>query len=218
VWYLLSPVAQFIAVCSASTLAEKRHMSSPFSSQSRENRRPSSRPTRAYIHQFQPPANADKLSDPFRRHRRRRRAAPPPRQRAQREALLLWSHRYFCGSKYLTGRVASLAQGRQHLGSRPRAGPQRAFHRALPEGSGFRPGPVQDPDGRPQGVAIGGPQARGPGATIDTARELVIPPRVLPVLQGQRRTGQNTARGPRARRPAARPGSPAPGGARPLRQ
>src|SRR6516165_5040208 len=55
--------AQFIAVCSASILAEKLRMSWLLSSWSLENKGASSRPARASIYQLQPTTNSDKLSD-----------------------------------------------------------------------------------------------------------------------------------------------------------
>src|SRR5262245_1261355 len=56
-------IAQFIAVCSASTLAEKRSISSLLWCQPREKRGALSRPTRAHVHQLQPTTNSDKLSE-----------------------------------------------------------------------------------------------------------------------------------------------------------
>src|SRR5881409_2361139 len=56
-------IAQFIAVCSASILAEELRISSPFSSQSRENREAVWRHTRIHIHQLQTTTKSDKLSD-----------------------------------------------------------------------------------------------------------------------------------------------------------
>ena len=57
------PDAQFIAVCSTSILVEKLRMSSPLSSQSRENKGVSLRPTRAYICQVRPSTNSNNLSE-----------------------------------------------------------------------------------------------------------------------------------------------------------
>jgi hypothetical protein len=55
--------AQFIAVCSASTLAEKRSISSLLRGQTRAKRGALSRPTRAHVYELQPTTNSDKLSD-----------------------------------------------------------------------------------------------------------------------------------------------------------
>ena len=55
--------AQFIAVCSASILAEELRISSPFSSQSHENRKAALRHTCIRIYQLQPTTKSDKVSD-----------------------------------------------------------------------------------------------------------------------------------------------------------
>src|SRR5712691_12968074 len=54
--------AQFIAVCSASKLAEELRLSSLFRRQSCEKRGASSRPPRAHVYQLRPTTNSDKLS------------------------------------------------------------------------------------------------------------------------------------------------------------
>src|SRR5262252_2231321 len=59
-WYR-KVIAQFIAVCSASILAEKLCMSSLLSGSSLENKGASSRPARAYICQLQPTTSSDKV-------------------------------------------------------------------------------------------------------------------------------------------------------------
>src|SRR2546422_4590007 len=58
----LNRLAQFIAVCSASTLPEVRGISSPFSSPSREKRRVSWKRTPFIIDSLQLSTNSDKLS------------------------------------------------------------------------------------------------------------------------------------------------------------
>jgi hypothetical protein len=58
-----SAVAQFLAVCSASILAEQLRMPSRLSRQSLENKGASSRSTHAHIYQLHPTTNSDKLSD-----------------------------------------------------------------------------------------------------------------------------------------------------------
>jgi hypothetical protein len=55
--------AQFLAVCSASTLAEELRIFSPFSSQSRESREAALRDMRIHIYQLQPTTRSDKLSE-----------------------------------------------------------------------------------------------------------------------------------------------------------
>jgi hypothetical protein len=57
-------IAQFIAVCSASTLLEELRSFSLFSSQARENREAALRGTPLLIDQRQPSISSDKLSDP----------------------------------------------------------------------------------------------------------------------------------------------------------
>jgi hypothetical protein len=54
--------AQFLAVCSASTLTEELRISSPFSSQSRANREVALRHTGICIYQFQLSTKSDTLS------------------------------------------------------------------------------------------------------------------------------------------------------------
>src|SRR5215211_6455897 len=56
-------IAQFLAVCSSSILAEVLYRSSPFSGQSREKRRVSERHISLLIGSLQPSTNSDKLSD-----------------------------------------------------------------------------------------------------------------------------------------------------------
>jgi hypothetical protein len=56
-------VAQFLAMCSASTRAQERCISVPFSSPSRANRGASERRTRPSVYQRQPSTHADTLSD-----------------------------------------------------------------------------------------------------------------------------------------------------------
>jgi hypothetical protein len=60
---VITRFAQFIAVCSAKTLALELHVSSPFSSQLRENRGASLRRTPLFADQLRPTTNSDKLSD-----------------------------------------------------------------------------------------------------------------------------------------------------------
>jgi site-specific DNA-adenine methylase len=62
---LIPTVAQFLAVCSASTLAMELHVSSPFSSQLREKRGASLRRTPLPTDQLRPTTNSDKLSGKF---------------------------------------------------------------------------------------------------------------------------------------------------------
>jgi hypothetical protein len=61
-------VARFIAVCSASILAEALCLSSPFSGQSRAKRSVSQKRTSRLRDELQPSTNSDKLSDPGKRH------------------------------------------------------------------------------------------------------------------------------------------------------
>src|SRR5262247_1553090 len=55
--------AQFLVLCSASTLAEELHSSSPFASQSRARREAVLGPPRIPTHQLRPTTKSDKLSD-----------------------------------------------------------------------------------------------------------------------------------------------------------
>ena len=57
------PCAQFLAVCSASILAEALRIGSQFSSKSRVKRGVSVSRTRTHLDRLQPTTNSDKLSD-----------------------------------------------------------------------------------------------------------------------------------------------------------
>jgi hypothetical protein len=57
-------VAQFLAVCSSSILAEALCLSSPFSGQSREKRGVSEKRLSLLLDSFQPSTNSEKLSNP----------------------------------------------------------------------------------------------------------------------------------------------------------
>jgi hypothetical protein len=60
---LIKQVAQFLAVCSSSRLAEALCLSSPFSGQPRQKRRVSKKRTSLLIDQLKPYTNYDKLSE-----------------------------------------------------------------------------------------------------------------------------------------------------------
>src|SRR5438874_2749549 len=59
----ISPLAQFIAVCSASNLAEARCISSLLQGSSLAKTRAFSRPSRAHGHHLRPSTNCEKLSE-----------------------------------------------------------------------------------------------------------------------------------------------------------